>query len=187
MAAQAHNGWKEKDSNEYDPDNNGSGDDFVTHEETGKINPEPNFDVGRKEPTNKDLEKEAQSKTNRTDDNVIDPDRYDALTTLKNGEVSDKLKKLLSRKLPIEEKLLNSWNNMEKRITRSQAKKKRREEERNNKKDSLDLEIGSDSSMSVGVLQRLAEVGRLSRLKKGGVGGKPLFSTAKEGCTKGKL
>ncbi|KAI3740467.1 hypothetical protein L2E82_30902 [Cichorium intybus] len=106
VAAQAHKGWKEKDPNEYDPDNNGSGDDIVTHVETGKINPEPNFDVGRKEPTNKDLEKEAQSKRNRTDDNVIDPDRYDAPTTLKNGEVSDKLKKLLSRKLPIEEKLV---------------------------------------------------------------------------------
>lgn len=76
---------------------------------------------------------------------------------------------------------------MEKRITRSQAKKKRREEERYNKKDSLDVEMGSDSSLSVGVLQRLKEVGRLSGLRKGGSGGKFLFSIAKEGCTKGKL
>ncbi|KAI3514872.1 hypothetical protein L1887_13619 [Cichorium endivia] len=209
VAAHAHNGRMEKDPNEYDPSNNGSGDNLEAHGVMGKTITEPNLVIGQKGPTNTNLEKEAQPKRSREEDNVSDPDRYDA-PTLKKGEVSDKLKKLLSRNVPIEEKLVmvgsdltetqrkirvkkgsvntwNSGNNMEKRITRSQAKKKRREDETNNKKDISDTEIGSESSMSVGIFQRLEEVGRLSGLRKGGNGGKPCSSIVKEGGTEGKL
>ncbi|KAI3708981.1 hypothetical protein L2E82_38625 [Cichorium intybus] len=141
----------------------------------------------------RDLEEEVGKGVNSND-----------ITALLSGEVSDKLKKLLSRNVPIEEKLVmvgkdltdtqrkimmkegrvNNFSGIEKRITSSQSEnwKKKNEAEANKKGGENDID--SDSSMSIGILQRLEEVGKLSGLRKGDEGGVIIPRSQETGANK---
>ncbi|KAI3709433.1 hypothetical protein L2E82_39195 [Cichorium intybus] len=124
---------------------------------------------------------------------------------IQSGEVSNKLKKLLSRKVPFEEKLdmvgkeltetqrrirvkegrVLFSSTTERRITRSLSKKGR-EEAGSQGKGQMFSEAGSDNSMSIGVLQRLEEVGMECRMQQGRAGGNFFSSFNKKGSFTGK-
>ncbi|KAI3509202.1 hypothetical protein L1887_24300 [Cichorium endivia] len=143
---------------------------------------------------NKQLEDKREMSPVRTESNFI-----------QSGEVSDKLKKLHSRKMPIEEKLemmgrdltetqrkirvkegrVNNSSTMERRITRSQSKKGRKENE-NEGGGSKISGSNSDKSMSIGVLQRLEEIGNECGMQQGRDGGKSLGSNNMKGSVIGK-
>ncbi|KAI3780023.1 hypothetical protein L2E82_09863 [Cichorium intybus] len=191
-SAHACKGNNGKNVMESDPDGmnpDGEIPDPIPDPKTAENNEtEPNKTIGlNKIPS---IEKESQPRCDTDGGGEKDPDGLESVV-LKSGEVSNKLKNLLSRNVPIEERLVmvgkdlmdtqrkiwmkegrvNNFSRMEKRITRSQSKNWRKKKEEDEGKKEGETGVDSDSSLSIGVLQRLEEVGKLSRLRRGEVGG----------------
>ncbi|KAI3511410.1 hypothetical protein L1887_18563 [Cichorium endivia] len=192
---------KEKTVNEAMLEFNGSGKDNMGKGADYEM--EPNFVFGPNEnwvnknvdicQPNGETEDKKANETERSDDFI-----------LQRGEMSDKLKKLSSGNVPIEEKLVlvgsdltetqrkirvkegrvSSSINLERRVTRSQTKMWRRKNE-GERISSMGQGVDIDSSISVGVLQRLEEAGIACDMQEGGAGGIPVKGSTKNGGKNG--
>ncbi|KAI3781063.1 hypothetical protein L2E82_11062 [Cichorium intybus] len=89
------------------------------------------------------------------------------------------------RKIRMKEGRVNNSSEMEKRVTRSQSRNwKKKNEAEDNKKGGENV-TDSDSSMSIGIIQILEEVGRLSGLRKEDERGSQQPSIKRNGSKKG--